>query len=197
MDFQWTGLDYQQALKRMGGNEKLYSRMLESFVQEYKTFPERLKEMVQRESDEAYVLTHSLKNISASIGAQSLSEAAEEMEGFFREGIFRDTELYRDRLTEEFQKVYTILETSSPAEKSDKLQEHVNINKFIVSCRSALSNFSPSEIKKCRRQLQESEWPEALQSFTEPLLESLKTYQYQRASGILERMEKQAKAPQT
>lgn len=197
MDFQWTGLDYQKALQRMGDNERLYSRILDSFVQEYGNFPERLQEMVQRESDDAYVLTHSLKNISASIGAQALTEAAEEMEGFFKERMFKDIELYMNRLYEEFQRVISKLQSKPHNEVSDIKTESIDLEDFIQFCRRALEHFSPSEIKKCRHWLQDAEWPDSLIPYTKPLLEYLKTYQYQEAASVLERMEKQLKSLQS
>jgi len=197
MDFDWTGLDYQTALQRMGGNEKLYSRILDSFIQEYGSFPDRIQDMVQRESGEAYVLTHSLKNIAASIGAQALAEAAEEMEGFFKEGIFKDIELYKNQLFEEFQKVYSVLHQRPANPVVEKKLKPDDMEGFIQSCQRALEHFSPSEIKQCRHKLQETDWPASFLEHTGALLKCLKTYQYQEATALLEKMEKQLKTLQT
>jgi len=182
------GLDFQNAVKRMGGQEELYYKMLENFIKEYKDYPSRLKELIKEESDDAYVLTHSLKNISSAIGATALAEAAEQIETFLKDQSFQGNELYLQRLLQEHDSVMMLLSGWENPMKEHPFRE-IDPVEFIKNCRKALEHYSPGEVKKCRTQLEENQWPQVMEQYKSELISSLKGYRYQEAASILDSLE--------
>ncbi|MDC7223229.1 MAG: hypothetical protein PQJ60_05765 [Spirochaetales bacterium] len=81
-------LNRTDALKRLDGDEELLFKMEGYFLRDYTGYPERIVELIAREAEEAYVLTHSLKNIAASLGAEQLASEAFRLEALLKKGLF-------------------------------------------------------------------------------------------------------------
>jgi CheY-like chemotaxis protein len=72
-----AGVDLVGALRRLGGNHKVYQRMLATFAHDLATMPSQLNTAVQQgDTDSARRLLHTLKGLAASLGATALSSAA-------------------------------------------------------------------------------------------------------------------------
>lgn len=181
-------LNYQDALQRMGGREDLYIRLLSSFVREYRDYPQRIQELIAQESGDAYVLTHSLKNLAASIGAQPLADSAQQMELFFKDGSYHGNDLYLDQLLDEHQSLLLNLKDLPIQEQEGNLKP-ADTAVFLQDCRKAIAGYSPSQIKKCRQQLEAMQWPSQLSELAEALYHALKNYKYEQAMEMLDRME--------
>jgi CheY-like chemotaxis protein len=73
--------DVNSALERLGGNADLYGRILESYLTDLKALPDQLDAALQ--SDDlagAGRLLHTLKGLSATVGASQMSAIAKSME---------------------------------------------------------------------------------------------------------------------
>ena len=95
-------LDREKALRRLDGEIELYDRMAGYFTRDYFDYPDRIGKLIIREDREAYVLTHSLKNIAASLGAESLAVKALTLETLLKNGRYDSTAAALDDLLEEF-----------------------------------------------------------------------------------------------
>jgi PAS domain S-box-containing protein len=79
--FQPVALDISAALKRLNGNYALLSRLLNDFVQEHEKTIEQLNVLLEnQEFETAKKLLHSIKGVSANLGANSLSQSASQLE---------------------------------------------------------------------------------------------------------------------
>jgi HPt (histidine-containing phosphotransfer) domain-containing protein len=82
-------IDRDKALERLDGNRDLYYKMVGYFIRDYSDYPERIKTLVSTRDNEAYILTHSLKNMAASLGANALSRRALKLEFYLKKGILK------------------------------------------------------------------------------------------------------------
>lgn len=81
------GLDYAQALNRLGGNTVLLQAVLASFVETYQSLPQQLPHLAAQQDWEALrVLCHTLKGSAANISATRLSRAGAEVEALIKQG---------------------------------------------------------------------------------------------------------------
>ncbi|MFO1264307.1 MAG: response regulator [Rhodoferax sp.] len=75
------GFDSFGALQRMGGNAALYSTTLQAFAAELHTLPKRMQSLAaQADRQELTRLVHTLKGLSATVGALALTDAARGVE---------------------------------------------------------------------------------------------------------------------
>lgn len=77
---QINGLDTREALKKLNFNLDLYKKILVNFSQEYKNFNKNIKEILNLDRQEALRYIHTIKGLSASIGALKLNENLIEFE---------------------------------------------------------------------------------------------------------------------
>lgn len=75
------GIDLVSGLKHMSGNKKLYTELLKCFVSKYAGLPEKIRELVKDKNyEQAAMDIHTIKGISANLGAYGISTAAFELE---------------------------------------------------------------------------------------------------------------------
>jgi len=81
------GLDTEAALRRMGGNQALYRRLLHQFGESQARVPATLRELIaQGQLAEAERLAHTSCGLAANIGAGALATAASAIEAALRAG---------------------------------------------------------------------------------------------------------------
>jgi PAS domain S-box-containing protein len=86
LPFEVYGLDVLNACKRLGGNEKLYLKLLKAFVDESKNIYRKIEKGIKkREREEVLSQLHKLKGLSGSIGADGVMKLSELMEQAVRE----------------------------------------------------------------------------------------------------------------
>jgi|GEM_PF-3656905 len=80
-------LDIEGALKRLGGNEKLYEHILELFVADHANGVELIRSaMADGAEGRAERHVHSLKGVAANIGATGLADLMDELQAALRSG---------------------------------------------------------------------------------------------------------------
>lgn len=78
-------VDVQGALKRLGGNVKLYRTLLEQFFIQYSQSSEQITELIEKKNfAELERLAHTLKGMAGSIGYYKLVEVSAELEVLLR-----------------------------------------------------------------------------------------------------------------
>jgi PAS domain S-box-containing protein len=88
------GLDVLQGVKRVGGNHKLYEKLLREFLNNYGKSDEILKQQLAvGDTKSAHRLVHTLGAVSATIGADNLAEVSMDMEARLRKEIVIDSKL--------------------------------------------------------------------------------------------------------
>ena len=80
-DIVIDGLNTVDGLKRVMGNVRLYSKLLEKFRESYDGFPDKLKESLAKEDyEQAESDVHSLKGVAGNLGADELFNSIVELE---------------------------------------------------------------------------------------------------------------------
>ncbi len=83
----FSGLDVPGALKRLGGNAKLYARLLDQFQGSYEKTGESIAEhLAASDFSTAEREAHTLKGLAGNLGASSLQTAAADLERLCRAG---------------------------------------------------------------------------------------------------------------
>ncbi|MGD9007110.1 MAG: Hpt domain-containing protein [Desulfobacteraceae bacterium] len=74
-------LDVQGALKRLGGREYIYLKVIQKFMPEFSEAPEAMIDyLATGDVESAKRTAHSLKGAAAGVGAMALSQAADKAE---------------------------------------------------------------------------------------------------------------------
>lgn len=80
------GINLNAGLKRMGGNEKLYRKILLQFAAEFNDASERMKDIVRKgDIEEGECLAHNIKGVSGNISAGELLSATTKLETAFKQ----------------------------------------------------------------------------------------------------------------
>jgi CheY-like chemotaxis protein len=75
------GLDVQNALKHLGGDEGLYIKLLTRFVESYEYVPQQIRDaLTVGDRQLAVRLAHTVRGLAASLGASSLTSVAGDLE---------------------------------------------------------------------------------------------------------------------
>jgi two-component system, sensor histidine kinase and response regulator len=84
---QLAGIDTAQGLKRLLGNQKVYTNILRKFGQDFQEAAETIKNLAAAgKEQDAIILAHTIKGAAGNIGAVELQEAAAAVEKWFKEG---------------------------------------------------------------------------------------------------------------
>ena len=102
--------DHQELLKRVGGDEDLSRELLEMFLEE---FPHKLEEikkaLKEEEAPMVARVAHTIKGSSANIGANTIREAALEMEIASKDLNLNLANTLVDKIQGEFERLHTFL----------------------------------------------------------------------------------------
>ena len=104
---QRTGRDLQTALRRLGGMETLYERLINKFLDD-RTFEELKSAMEAGDFPMIETKAHTLKGISANLGFETLSQKSDEIVKAVREDHREQTE----ELFEECERLYERIVTA-------------------------------------------------------------------------------------
>ena len=80
-------VDKNEGIGRVGGNKRLYEKVLADFVKNYKELPLSIKEMITNDYELAKRTVHTIKGLSGTIGALRLEEAAKLLENEFNDKL--------------------------------------------------------------------------------------------------------------
>jgi two-component system sensor histidine kinase/response regulator len=90
------GIDVAEGLRRVGGNRKLYRKLLVEFFQDHRDDVRAIRKALDQEDLEtAQRIAHTIKGVSGSIGAGDLFSAAEKLDAALKE---RQQDLYPELL---------------------------------------------------------------------------------------------------
>jgi HPt (histidine-containing phosphotransfer) domain-containing protein len=116
-----AGIDVAAGLKRLGGNQKLFRKLLVEFLQDHRADAGAIQAALENGDLElAQRIAHTLKGVSGSIGAGALHAAAEALDAALKQGPLETDDDLLSRLEEELMMVMQGLEVlSASSEKVD------------------------------------------------------------------------------
>ena len=154
-------LNREEALKRLDGERELYDHMAGYFIRDYGDYPERVRRFILAEDREAYVITHSLKNLAASLGAEELASRALELELLLKAGQYGQTEAALGRVSEEFRPVWDEVERAGQGKDrknsgGDGVSPWPDFPSLLEGMAEAFGSFSPEEVGKALSRMEQS-----------------------------------------
>ncbi len=88
------GINIEEGLRRLGGNKKLFKKLLKTFFTEFTSAVEEIRNALNDQDMEmAHRLVHTLKGVAGSISAKDLQTAAQELEMAVKEGTLEKCEI--------------------------------------------------------------------------------------------------------
>ena len=117
------GIDMASGLKRIGGNKKLFKKILQEFLKTYEKVVEEIRDAYQAKDTELLTRTvHTLKGVAGNFSANDLQEAALQLEASIKQG--KDDEFHPRLATLEDELAIVLnsarsLEAAAPPPKED------------------------------------------------------------------------------
>lgn len=117
------GIDYNKGLSFFEGDRESYLLVIESFVKEGKSISREMQEELEQQDFVPYIIhAHSLKNISANIGADIFSKQAKALEFAGKEGRFDYIYEHHKEVINAFDKLAEGMEKLLLAEQKEKIK---------------------------------------------------------------------------
>jgi HPt (histidine-containing phosphotransfer) domain-containing protein len=115
------GVDIQSALNRLGGNTRLFKKLLIDFKNEYTSAVKEIREQLEKgDLNQAGRLAHTLKGLAGNIGARELFESANALDLSIRHG---EKDRYARLLKDLEVSLTTVLNSAVRLEKSHHQQQ--------------------------------------------------------------------------
>jgi CheY-like chemotaxis protein len=189
------GIDTESGLARVGGNKKLYRKLLVKLRTDYSNSTEEIKEAIENNNlDDAERFAHTVKGVAGNIGVNNLQKSAEDLEAGIRE---RNTDEY-DSLLNDFSRdldmVITTLQGLEPAEDEYEENEERDTQSAspeeLVELLSKLAEqIKTRKPKKCApviEQISGVSWPEAFNESIKEIIKLIGKYKFKDAGTITE-----------
>jgi len=84
-----TVMDVEEGLKRLGGNKKLYCKLLKTFLTQ-PTYGELKAHIESADIEKAQASAHALKGMAANLSLKALYESVAELEAKLKQGSIDD-----------------------------------------------------------------------------------------------------------
>ena len=130
------GLNIERGIKQVGGNEKLYQKLLIDFLHNHEHLRKDLRIYLQQnELEQATRAVHTLKGVSGNIGAEKLYQIASEIDRKLK--LSQNIE---NELIDEFIRAYDelcdgihLLQSNSPIEENNLAAETIEAHHLLAS----------------------------------------------------------------
>lgn len=192
------GIDMAEGLARIGGNKKLFRKILLKVKCEYNCAAGEIKQLLETgKQEEALLLAHSIKGVAGNLGAKALQEAAQGVESGLEDNGPVDDAL--ERFAEEMNAVLDSLATlreeaglacplprkaSSPMDLIEAMEEII----------PHLKKRKPKLSKQGMKKVNALGWPASLKENVEDLGRFVNKYKFKKAlplaGEILEKLKK-------
>ncbi|MCK5735052.1 MAG: response regulator, partial [Spirochaetaceae bacterium] len=124
------GLNLDQGLKRVGGNRKVYKKIILSFAEKNRNFSQELQALLDSdELLEAERLAHTLKGVAGNIGADSVFSTVTELDAELKKDKYSAELVHRllRKTVEELNRLFSSLETFISIQLQDS-KRNISVN---------------------------------------------------------------------
>ncbi|MBF0448947.1 MAG: response regulator [Magnetococcales bacterium] len=194
-------VDLVKALNHCAGNYQLLAKILHDFFFDQGDAPILLSERMQAgELAIAERMVHTLKGLSASIGAESLSKACAALEVHLRQGNTSEAQTALQEVTERHRVLQEVLFQLPPVKwhRSKHVKGKVACNQSLVQLDSALAPLleplqsrRPKECRVILADLCASNWPDPWSGLLESLHQKINKYKFKQALVLYQELRSQ------
>jgi PAS domain S-box-containing protein len=192
------GLDIEAGLNRLGGNKKLYLKLLRDFIAEYGETPaELLQELRSDQREEVVHLVHAIRGIAGNLGGKELEAAAKELENACRVSgngvpfaLGEPLRVFIDRHEALLMAIGAVLARQPdvpPAKPEGPPGDEAEMRLMMERLRKALATEEPRPCKEILGQLLQRSWPEGDEAVLAELNRLVQGYRLAEALALLDK----------
>ena len=193
------GIDILTGLYRSGGNENLFKSLLRKFAEQNSNWFETMqKAMDNKDRVLALRMVHTLKGVSATIGALELQTMAELLESKLKEDNSPQEPLFSKEFKKEFKLVLNSIKKLQPipTQARSSNTKTIDTSLLLETLESLISPIDKRRPKACHpflEQLSEMGMPSEMESDRDKLTLNVKKYKFKEAEAVLNAMMTQLK----
>ncbi len=187
------GIDIELGIKRVGGNKKLYLKILNDFKVKYAGVTDEIKSKLdENDFNTAERLAHTIKGLAGNIGAEKLSNAGAELEGSIRRV---ETSLYEEKINAFSDALNRIMRALKDIESEEEpVVSHADkgtaasVDDLLGVLRKLEQSVSKRKPKDCKAVIQEAlqlSWPDELLPEVHKLNGFIGKYKFKEAEETL------------
>lgn len=186
-------LNRTNALVRLGGNEEMYNRMIETLRRKFGSFSKSEFDIMNSDREKFYITIHSLKNLAASLGAEDLETSAIQLETELKNGASITLEKLFFICIDELDFIFNEIGREDKSEDTLFHRKEID-NKETISLlneiKKYIESYSPGEARKAVRTIIQHKWPSVIAENMNRLSEMLKEYDFSEAEDLFETITK-------
>ena len=188
------GISVKEGLARVGGNTKLYTKILNKFYNEYAHVPEQIRTALEQDDSElAQRLAHTIKGVAGNIGAKDLSGPAGELEAAIKRQKIDEFEAllvgFADALKVVLNSLKNVVEDEDKIEK-EKIEIESGgpkmLLELLLKLEPHLKKRKPKPCKEVMGEISSYSWPDECAQDIAELDRLLGKYKFKDAQPILE-----------
>ncbi|MDM8524366.1 response regulator [Desulfococcaceae bacterium HSG8] len=127
--YQIDGVDIDEGLRRLRGNEKVFIKLLRDFTRDYAGIADEIRNsLINMDTDQAKVLVHTLKGVAGNLSAVELQLAAQDLELVIKENVLVDFDKKIERMENAINKITASVRKIKDVPKSPDGQTGVEDN---------------------------------------------------------------------
>lgn len=171
-------IDFAAGIGRMGGNHKLYWKILRNFHQDYRSL-----DLNRLGSDGLTRTVHTLKGLSANIGAARLHELTTTFERTGDQCLLKQMQETLAEVLDDIHQWLSRQPTASP--KKERLEAH-RFNESLARLKAALSSMQANQCGFWIEFLQQHEMAAAERQLIEAIKLHAENYQFEKAQALID-----------
>jgi HPt (histidine-containing phosphotransfer) domain-containing protein len=188
------GIDTESGLARVGGNKKLYRKLLVKLRTDYSNSTEEIKEAIKNNKlDDAERFAHTVKGVAGNIGVDNLQKTAADLEAGIRERKADEYENLLNDFSEELDRVITTLQDLKSEEENKKEEAIDTVSKspeelveLLVQLTEQIKTRKPKKCAPVIDQISGVSWPEPFDDKIKEIIKLIGKYKFKDAGIITE-----------
>ena len=186
------GIEVETGLKRVGGNRKLYRKLLLRFREDNSNAIQQIKEAKEKKDNELAVrLAHTIKGVAGNLGANDLYNVSREVEGALKQGSDNFPTLIQN-MSVELNRVMQSISILKPdieekreeAKKSDISHSPAELLNKLKELEPHLKKRNPKGCAGALEELLALSWPVSLVGDVEEIQKFSKKYRFGEAEKV-------------
>ena len=189
------GIAVESGLIRVGGNMKLYKKLLIKFRDDYSNSFDEIKNAIENNNlKDAERYAHTVKGVAGNIGISKLHKIAGELEAVIRKKETDRYDIMLKKYSKELSKVLTTLKALEPEEDRHKKEgssdtQATPTDELLELLEGLVPHIKTRKPKKCApamEQISKRSWPDHLDKKVKELIKLIGRYKFKEAETIAE-----------
>jgi CheY-like chemotaxis protein len=189
------GIDIESGLARVGGNKKLYRKLLIKLRTDYSNSTEEIKEAIKNNNlDDAERFAHTVKGVAGNIGVNNLQKTAADLEAGIRERKTDEYENLLNKFSGELGRVITTLQDLKSEEDGNKKKEAKDTEskspeelvELLVKLAEQIKTRKPKKCAPVIEMISGISWPEQFNNSIKEIIKLIGKYKFKDAGTITE-----------